>query len=408
MSRLHAFVPRASRYAEERNYDRPGVPTVSRLSPWLERRLITEEETCAAVRATHPWNQAEKYLQEVAWRTYWKGWLEHRPGVWRRYGEAVTRLLESPPAGYAAAVRGETGIPGFDDWARELVRTGWLHNHARMWFASIWIFTLRLPWELGANFFWRHLLDGDAAANTLSWRWVAGLHTPGKLYLARADNIARYTEGRYCPEGLLATTAQAVVEPPLEEPGKLWTAEDPRVAPEGPVGLWLHPEDLSVETANLGGLTPAGVLALWPEELASTQQWAGPVVTFTQAALSDGASRAALAWDTECRAERTAEPGEAAVVWARGLGLRTVIALRPMVGPWLDMATEMEASLRRAGIAMRWYRREWDTTLFPAARRGFFPFWDAAVRLHLPVDGPAPAPESERQEEFGAVRQTPA
>jgi deoxyribodipyrimidine photo-lyase len=277
-----------------------------------------------------------------------------------------------------------------------------------MWFASIWIFTLRLPWELGANFFWRHLFDGDAAANTLSWRWVAGLHTPGKLYLARADNIARYTEGRYCPEGLLATTAQAVVEPPLEEPGELWTAEDPRVAPKGPVGLWLHPEDLSVETANLGGLTPAGVLALWPEVLASTQQWAGPVVTFTQAALSDGASRAALAWDTECRAERTAEPGEAAVAWARGLGLRTVVALRPMVGPWLDMATEMQASLRRAGIALRWYRREWDTTLFPAARRGFFPFWDAAVRLHLPVEGPAPAPEAERQEEFGAVRQTPA
>ena len=71
------------------------------------------------------------------------------------------------------------------------------------------------------------------------------------------------------------------MEPPLEEPGELWTPDDPRVAPEGPVGLWLHPEDLSVETANLGGLTPAGLLALWPEVLASTQQWAGPVVTFT-------------------------------------------------------------------------------------------------------------------------------
>jgi deoxyribodipyrimidine photo-lyase len=65
---------------------------------------------------------------------------------------------------------------------QELVETGYLHNHARMWFASIWIFTLRLPWELGADFFLRHLLDGDAASNTLSWRWVAGLHTKGKHY----------------------------------------------------------------------------------------------------------------------------------------------------------------------------------------------------------------------------------
>jgi deoxyribodipyrimidine photo-lyase len=59
-----------------------------------------------------------------------------------------------------------------------------------MWFASIWIFTLRLPWPLGAAFFQAHLQDHDAASNTLSWRWVAGIQTPGKHYLARAENIA--------------------------------------------------------------------------------------------------------------------------------------------------------------------------------------------------------------------------
>ena len=50
-----------------------------------------------------------------------------------------------------------------------------MHNHVRMWFASIWIFTLNLPWQLGADFFMQHLLDGDPASNTLSWRWVAGI-----------------------------------------------------------------------------------------------------------------------------------------------------------------------------------------------------------------------------------------
>ena len=87
---------------------------------------------------------------------------------------------------FGRAVDGRTGIDGFDDWARELTATHWLHNHARMWFASIWIFTLRLPWALGADFFMRHLIDGDPASNTLSWRWVAGLHTRSKPYAARA------------------------------------------------------------------------------------------------------------------------------------------------------------------------------------------------------------------------------
>ncbi|MFO1451260.1 MAG: FAD-binding domain-containing protein [Opitutaceae bacterium] len=386
LSRLHAFVPRALRYAEERDFDRPGQPSVSRLSPWLQRRLVTEAETCEAVRTAHPWSRAEKYIQEVCWRTYWKGWLEHRPEVWRRYGDAVRRLRESPPPGYVEAIEGRTGLPGFDDWAHELVRTGWLHNHARMWFASIWIFTLRLPWELGAEFFWRHLLDGDAAANTLSWRWVAGLHTPGKTYLARADTIARFTDGRFNPVGKLALEAVPLVEPPLGAPVEPWYPPATRNPPVGPVGLWLHPEDLCVESANLGEVTPVGVLALWSESLAVKQAWADPVVSFTQAALADGASRAAVAWSADLRVVRADDPGPAVVDWARSLGLRTVIALRPAVGPWLDAGLAVEAELDRAGIALRWYRRDWDTLLYPAAKRGFFPFWDVAARLHLPVD----------------------
>ena len=67
---------------------------------------------------------------------------------------------------------------------KELKETNYLHNHARMWFASIWIFTLDLPWQLGAEFFMKHLYDGDAASNTLGWRWVAGIQTQGKNYLA--------------------------------------------------------------------------------------------------------------------------------------------------------------------------------------------------------------------------------
>ena len=92
---------------------------------------------------------------------------------------------------------GRTGIDCFDTWVEELRETNYLHNHSRMWFASIWIFTLGLPWQLGARFFMRHLLDGDASSNTLSWRWVAGMHTNKKPYLASKENIDKFTVNRF-------------------------------------------------------------------------------------------------------------------------------------------------------------------------------------------------------------------
>ena len=163
---LARFVPTAGRaYAEGRNYD-PGPEAgsaVSRLSPYLRHRVITEAEVIDRVLARHGPAASEKFVQEVLWRTYWKGWLEMRPSVWLRFLETRDRqrddLIDS--RALAEAEAGRTGVEGFDDWARELAQTGYLHNHARMWFASIWIFTLRLPWALGADLFLRRLVDAD-------------------------------------------------------------------------------------------------------------------------------------------------------------------------------------------------------------------------------------------------------
>ena len=83
LRRLAAFVPLAGRdYAARRNYDLPGHPHVSVLSPYLRHRLLTEEEVLAAGLGRFSLSTAEKFVQEVFWRTYWKGWLEMRPGVW--------------------------------------------------------------------------------------------------------------------------------------------------------------------------------------------------------------------------------------------------------------------------------------------------------------------------------------
>ena len=197
---LADFLPRAGRdYQNNRNLDRgrDGHSFVSRLSPFVRHRILSEEELISNVLTTHSRSAAFKFIQEIFWRTYWKGWLEHRPVVWDRFEVEVqsefAKLKQVPVKNkiFEQAIGGSTEIAIFNSWVNELKETGYLHNHARMWFASIWIFTLRLPWQLGADFFYNHLLDGDPASNTLGWRWVAGLQTAGKTYLATESNIRK-------------------------------------------------------------------------------------------------------------------------------------------------------------------------------------------------------------------------
>ncbi len=383
LARLEEFLPAAGRYAAERNYVRPGHENISRLSPWVQKRLLLESEIVAAARDRWSFPAVEKFVQEVYWRTYWKGWLEQRPAAWTRWVEAVPRLRASlgsdQQATLEAALAGKTGIAGFDAWAQELVATGYLHNHARMWFASIWIFTLRLPWELGAAFFYEHLLDGDVASNTLSWRWVAGLQTPGKTYVARADNIAFYTDGAHAPEaGQLASAPFAIKEEPLPKVSA-WTEDAAQVAALKTyerIGLWVHPEDLAVEQGELAGLKVQAVNASWPAGVTAHAGWTEKVSAWTQSSLQEGADRAGQHFGAPVSSGETSDLARSLVEWAKQNNLQAVVAYRPFLGPWLVEALALEAALAAAGIPMIWRRRTWDAEHFPHATRGYFPFWE--------------------------------
>ncbi len=186
-----------SKYNLKRSFDLGPLDrsNVSCLSPYIAHRLITEYETVKRVLAKHPFQKVDKYVQEIFWRVYWKGWLEMRPKVWSDFVEDLKTIEED--TNYIKATKGETKIKCFNDWVKELKEFNYLHNHTRMLFASIWIFTLGLPWQKGAEFFMKYLFDGDAASNTLSWRWVAGIQTKGKNYLAQSWNISKFTNNRY-------------------------------------------------------------------------------------------------------------------------------------------------------------------------------------------------------------------
>ena len=184
-------------YSSKRNYDfgPSNRKNVSCLSPYISHRLINEYEISKKILSKHPYQTVEKYIQEIYWRVYWKGWLELRPKVWSDFTEDLNTIEESE--NYKLAINGQTKIKFFNDWVEEIKEYNYLHNHTRMWFASIWIFTLGLPWQKGAEFFMKYLLDGDAASNTLSWRWVGGLQTKGKHYLAQSWNISKFLNKQY-------------------------------------------------------------------------------------------------------------------------------------------------------------------------------------------------------------------
>ncbi len=363
LARLAAFAPRAGRlYAGGRNTDAgpEARPTTALLSPYIRRRLVLEREAVAAAHAGQG-DSARKFVEEVFWRTYWKGYLEQHPSLWTRYRAEVAHGWDrlAAEAGlrqrFDGATAGRTGIAAFDAWAGELVARNWLHNHARMWFASIWVFTLRLPWALGADFFARHLLDGDPASNTLSWRWVAGLHTQGRPYVARAENIARYTAGRFHPAGALDEDPEPLAED-VAAPLAAVPAGD--AMPAGEIALLLHDDDLCAETLDLGEARVGAVVGFSAASAMARHGVAPAVAGFAEAALADGLARAGAAFGVP----PLTLAGTDIAGWVRA-------SAAPVVAPYAPLGPAAEAMAKLPIVRVL---RPWDRLAWPHARRGFF------------------------------------
>jgi deoxyribodipyrimidine photo-lyase len=362
LHRLEHFAPHTGRhYASFRNTDEGTGEraNVSMLSPYLRFRMITEEEVLKAVLQHDTLETAEKFIQEVFWRAYFKGHLETRPQIWTTYLAELAEL-DTTQSDYRAAITGNTGIDCFDHWVGELQSTGYLHNHARMWFASIWIFTLKLPWQLGADFMYRHLIDGDPASNTLSWRWVGGLHTKGKTYLARADNISRYTNDRFHPKGL-ATRAL-----PLEECHD-WDAPmlPPAISqwPEGAFGMLVTSEDLHISAPA----RPSHVAI--PAQ--STAKPGGAESDLARAFRADALDNAAGEMGTDVVRIPTLS-ADAVLHWCERERLHTVAVAYAPVGPEADALTAIEHHLAQHDISLVRVRRHYDTLTWPHTTKGFF------------------------------------
>lgn len=375
---LKAFTPQmGKRYNNGRNFDRGTGQhrDVSMLSPYVRRRLVLEQDLVNTAIEAHGLEGAEKFIQEVFWRSYFKGWLERRPVIWDLYKDGLIQDLEalnrdsSLRKRVETAEAGQTGLDYFDSWAEELVETGYLHNHARMWFASIWIFSLKLPWRLGADFFFRHLLDGDPASNTLGWRWVAGLHTRGKPYQAQAWNIEKFTNNRFDPrpndlievvEGLENEEPEGL---PDVSPLRILQAPDPNRS----TVLLITEEDCRPEDFDLTSLYLKGCATLSASHLRSPLAVSPLVEKFEQCALGDTASRINLDITELC----AGVPSDLAQ-WASHAGATQIVTPFIPTGPLRDWILEATPSLNEAGIELVEWRRDWDDAIWRYATAGFF------------------------------------
>ena len=189
-----------SRYGRSRNHLSGAV---TRLSPYIRHGVFTLVEVRDAVfRRLRSRDDGAKLINELGWRDFWQR-------MWLDLGDDIHEGQEDYKTGHAASAyqrelpddlrQGRTGLACMDGFREELVTTGWLHNHARMWLAAYVVHWRRVHWRAGAEWFLEHLLDGDPASNHLSWQWVASCFSH-KPYFFNRDNLERYSNGSYCRE----------------------------------------------------------------------------------------------------------------------------------------------------------------------------------------------------------------
>ncbi len=188
--RIAAILP--EEYGRTRNFK---TGAVTYLSPYISRGVISTKDVFDKIQERDlPWNEIEKLVQELAWRDYWQQ-------VWIAKGDAINQDIKREQEGVtnhkipAAIVNGTIGIEAVDAAIQELKDTGYMHNHMRMYVASIACNIAGSHWLAPARWMYSLLLDGDWASNALSWQWVAGANA-NKKYYANQENINKFFDSK--------------------------------------------------------------------------------------------------------------------------------------------------------------------------------------------------------------------
>ena len=178
-------------YRATRNF---GNGAITQLSPYISRGAISTSSIFEHLKTLGlQWFDIEGLVQQLAWRDYFQN-------VWKVEKDGIFSDLKQPQENVestgipTAILKGETGIQILDEAVKTLYETGYLHNHLRMYLASICCNIAHCHWSEPAKWLYSNLLDGDLASNHLSWQWVAGSFS-NKKYFANQDNLNKYFGG---------------------------------------------------------------------------------------------------------------------------------------------------------------------------------------------------------------------
>ena len=176
-------------YSRYRNHvDGP----VTYLSPYISRGVISTKQVLKSVlKKGYSLKESEKLIQEMAWREYYQRvWQSLEDDIFSDIRNRYTGIRHSQIP--QAVLDANTGIEAIDKGIKELYQTGYMHNHLRMYTASISCVTAKAHWLNPSKWLYYHLLDGDLASNSCSWQWVAGSFS-AKQYYCNQENINTYT-----------------------------------------------------------------------------------------------------------------------------------------------------------------------------------------------------------------------
>ena len=176
-------------YSKTRNFINGAV---TYLSPYISRGVISVKQVMDAVlqKGYKPY-QIEKFLQELAWREYFQR-------VWQHVGDEIWNDIKHPQPNVLhhqmidAVEHAATGIEAIDKAIKQLYSSGYMHNHVRMYTASMVCNVAKAHWLSPSKWMYYYLLDGDIASNNCSWQWVAASFASKKYYFNQ-ENVNKYT-----------------------------------------------------------------------------------------------------------------------------------------------------------------------------------------------------------------------
>jgi deoxyribodipyrimidine photo-lyase len=259
-------------YGKSRNYK---TGAVSRLSPYISRGVISTRMVFESViRRGYPLHRVEQFVKELCWRDYFQRiGQSHTAELLDDAGRPQENIIhrEMP----SAILHAQTGIEAVDAGIRALYETGYMHNHMRMYVASMATNIARAHWQVPAQWMYYHLLDADFASNTCSWQWVCGVRSH-KRYYANQENINTYFDSTQ--RGTFLDTSYEVLEQmplpeilrtqePFAASTQLPITPEPRIESGRPVFLY---NAYNLDPAWHAGETGSRILLLEPSHF---QRW---------------------------------------------------------------------------------------------------------------------------------------